>query len=1663
MTSHKSIHPITTTQLTRGSYLRYLKTAYPFQDDNLRRQFWQALEQPNLLVKGPLLEATPEFAKGSSIKQLVEQGVLNDSFEYLCGKGLPFERPLYLHQDQAIRKLCQGKRNLVVTTGTGSGKTETFLIPILNHLLQEEKNGTLDQPGVRALLLYPMNALANDQLKRLRKILANYPSITFGRYTGDTEQKFEEAQEKFDRQFHGETPLKNELICRDQMQQTPPQILLTNYAMLEYLLLRPADNAFFDGSTAKKWKFIVLDEAHIYNGAIGIEIAMLLRRLKDRVVKSEPSKLQMIATSATLGRGLQDFPAVVEFATHLFGENFEWMDDNEDRQDVVQATRIQRSNKSEYEYEYEYEVNSRLFIYLQSVLKTSPETFDLESIEMVCKQNNLTNRVIDEAKQAIQYVSDEQKLSCFLYFLLKDSPVLHLLQKKLLTSPALLSEIAEEIFPGDELASDKLVALVDLAVRARRDGESAPLLPARYHVFIRALEGAFVCLNEKGHTPDQPRIFLNRREKCPHCGSLVWELRTCYRCGMGYLTGQVEQTGSPIHFSSKAAANQELRSDPCGFTFTKQLVALDEDEAISDGTSLDDVPDINDDPWTLCLKCGAIEQGADVSTGCDCDPSAPKVVLNRLPDKLIEGQTPFITIKQCVSCGSRNNQGIVLPFLTGQDAPVSVLATSLYQNLPPADDEEMQFLPGQGRKLLVFSDSRQDAAFFAPYLERTYHQILRRRLILQTLEEDQDAKDGDLRMEDMVSRVRKRAERCGLFLPTDSRDKRNSTVYKWLMQEFVALDRRISLEGLGLMQFSLVKPEGWRSPTPLLAGPWNLTPDEAWSLIVILFDTLRMQACIQFPENVDPRDEDFSPRNQMYFISDRNPDTKGHIFSWLPARGDNRRSDFLLKLLAQCAPHLEQKQRSQLAIQTLEGIWKNITKDPAWKYHFLSETRPGQGLVYQANHEMWEIAPVSSDQLVYQCSRCKSLTTLNVKGICPNYKCDGLLKPVDFESETWLENHYRRLYQTTIPIPLSTEEHTAQWSADLALEKQQNFVNGEINILSCSTTFELGVDVGELQAVLMRNMPPSTANYVQRAGRAGRRTDSAAFAMTFAQRRSHDLSYFSKPEKMVAGMIRPPMISLENDKIIRRHIHSVLIASFFRWAKENYGNLYKTGSDFFCENAGNKSGAALLREYIETHPNEIKESLSRLLPKGVIRIFDIDNWGWVKNLTNINDKPDPNQEDPVMDRAEAEINGDLNDIEKAIQETLNSDSRYKFAQADRLRQMEETISNRDLLGYLGSHNILPKYGFPTDVVELRTNHLHIPEAKQIELQRDLRIAITEFAPGAEVVAAKRVWVSGGLCKPPSKQWPVYSYSICSKCNGIFTTLGKEINTCPRCGENLKGATSKRPLKEFIEPEFGFVVKNQEPRASGESRPIRIYGSKVYFAEYRIPGKEDLPTNDLQPVENLHAPKIKISQRYSRYGWLIVINEGKSKEGFRVCRSCGSAESVPPPWERTKQSKPAPHTNPMTSRQCNGHLETYALGHKFMTDILELRFEGMLANQAQENTWRSVLYALLEGASESLGIRREDLDGTLYFNQGSNIPSLILYDDVPGGAGHVKRVLNYLPETILAANERVSLDCCGPETSCTECLRNYRNQPYHEELKRGLAKDFLGELIHSFNL
>lgn len=217
-------------------YKNYILSSFSLNGSHMNERLKAKIEGDHNLIKGPFVELKKNFTHSFSPNKLVEDGVLSKEFNKL---NFNMERPLYEHQGKAIRKVIDNK-NIIVSTGTGSGKTESFLIPILDSLLKEKEHGTLG-PGVRAMILYPMNALARDQLDRLSEILEKYPDITFGSYTGEVEHKYEMALESY-KAMYGKEPIPNELICRDQIKETPPNILITNYSMLEYLLLRPKDS-----------------------------------------------------------------------------------------------------------------------------------------------------------------------------------------------------------------------------------------------------------------------------------------------------------------------------------------------------------------------------------------------------------------------------------------------------------------------------------------------------------------------------------------------------------------------------------------------------------------------------------------------------------------------------------------------------------------------------------------------------------------------------------------------------------------------------------------------------------------------------------------------------------------------------------------------------------------------------------------------------------------------------------------------------------------------------------------------------------------------------------------------------------------------------------------------------------------------------------------------------------------------------------------------------------------------------------------------------------------------------------------------------------------------------------------------------------------------------
>ncbi len=386
--------------------------------------------------------------------------------------------------------------------------------------------------------------------------------------------------------------------------------------------------------------------------------------------------------------------------------------------------------------------------------------------------------------------------------------------------------------------------------------------------------------------------------------------------------------------------------------------------------------------------------------------------------------------------------------------------------------------------------------------------------------------------------------------------------------------------------------------------------------------------------------------------------------------------------------------------------------------------RRGHLGVRALRHDVYEVVP-SAQGVGFRCDRCHSITPYNLCGLCPTNGCEGRLSPLDPASLAG--HHYRALYLGLEPTALRSEEHTAQWSAEEASRVQQQFIEGHINVLSCSTTFEMGVDVGDLHAVLMRNVPPATANYVQRAGRAGRRVGGAAFALTFAQRRSHDLMHYADPERIVSGKVPVPRVTVRNAKIVRRHAQAVLIAAFLR-REAGDGRRFKNAGAFFevCDAALGSTAAERLRAYAEAHPPDVQQALLRIVPEALHTELRIETWAWLESETGMLE---------LLDRVSSEVREDLGRYEALVREVV-AESEQPGVNAGRFlrmaaayREVQRTIRSRSLIGFLASRNLLPKYGFPTDVVPLRTDH--VTEERRstlLELERDLRIAISEYAP-----------------------------------------------------------------------------------------------------------------------------------------------------------------------------------------------------------------------------------------------------------------------------------------------------------------------------------------------
>ncbi|MEH6954451.1 DEAD/DEAH box helicase [Neobacillus drentensis] len=1582
------LNPITTTKKIKHEYVEYLSSMFFFQDKDLMNQARKQLGEEGKFVKGPFIEITQPFINGKSIHALMDDGLMSKEF-YQLKEHFPLDRTLYIHQETAIRKVIAGK-NTIVATGTGSGKTECFLLPIINELMREKEAGTLTN-GIRALLLYPMNALANDQMARLRGILKDYPDITFGRYTGETEETQKKAEELFAKTNPDIELIPNELISREKMRQTPPHLLLTNYAMLEYLLLRPNDNVFFDQKNAENWKFIVLDEAHTYNGAKGTEISMLLQKLKERISKNQKQKLTCIATSATLGGGKDAYKEVAKFASDLFHEPFY-------PEDIIESKRVNLIDRK-----------------IHGVKRSSKGYFDLG-------RNKTNSELFELLKNDINVMQ------------LQDS-----LQKK----PQLLSEITKGFFQDENLSnSEKLAAIVEivnLCAMAKEDDDSMPLLPARYHVFAKALEGAYVSLYKKR------RLFLDRRKTYRlNDGNTVatFELANCQRCGQEYVTGRTENE-KLIHADADVDIEGVVKRKPeyymlSGVEEEIDSPSIDGDETVVEGGGIS----IDSDEYVLCTACGHIEPEGKVQRHRCCEYPSEKFI------KVLKVKMPDYTVNTCLKCGN-HSKNIVKQFRTADDPATEVLTRSLYQCIPPNKqkvneddlfgesediDEELM-----GRKLLVFSDSRQEAAFFASFLQTKYSNILWRNAIIHELGNLQEY--DDIRIDSLAHAVVKYGKQNGLFengLDDLEKQKQIQTV---LIKEFMNTERQIGLEGLGLISFVPEKPDKWsklKMDSLGIQTDLDLTIDELWDLYLVLFNSLRDMNAITFPDLVSITDQTFAPRNkEVYFKVEAEESLRGNlILGWLPkGKSNNKRLDFIQKMYK--AKGYSKEDASIKAMSLLKELLSGKLYKGFWSRDgYISETPLArEGTVLKLNYKKWQVL---KPEHLFICDKCGSIVSNNLRGICPTFRCEGTL--VEFKDGMSRFSYYKDLYTKMKPLPLIANEHTAQLTSEFASRLQNRFEKGEVNVLSCSTTFEMGVDVGQLEAVFMRNVPPETANYIQRAGRAGRRTESTAFSLTYAKRRSHDLTYYQFPENIIGGMIKAPYIEMDNEKIVLRHIFSVVFAWFFR----NYETYYGKVDNFLnMAGEGGKSAVDVLKEVLNEHPEDLKNSLKYVVPKSksLQAFVDIDNWKWIDYLIK--------EDEGALIIAESNVKEIINELED-LKKRLDLERKP----SDNILRIQNTYLRKDVLSFLSSSNVLPKYGFPVDVVNLDILH-NGENAKVINISRDLKLAISEFAPGSEIVANKKVWKPYALNMNRMKSWPVQQYAICKSCGRLFgyhVDLGTSY-------EDREMECCHEPLNYhyYLQPVFGFSTKADDlPGNPGERRKAKPLPSRVKFDTY--------VDEELELTETMHdVVKIgthEIDVKYSSRGKMVIVNNGGGM-GYSLCKRCGYITQTKSTKNKKSDEKNPGHKTKLGKNCENTYLHNIHLGHDFITDVVEIRLPLISNKYIEKSFWPSLLYAVMEGASIELGIARSEIGGCLYRADGVDVTetSIILYDDVPGGAGHAKKISQHLGGVLENAKMKVAGSCgCGEDTSCYGCLRGFENQFYHEILQRGIAYEYLTELL-----
>ncbi len=1590
----------------QDDYLTYVRTFQRFQNPRIHDWVMERIERGTLLWKPPFVQISRPFAPGDALQTLVKEGLLHPNTPpiFRTAPDDPNAPPvsLYQHQSDAVRSILgfpsphaeggiEEGGNAVVATGTGSGKSFAFGIPIVSQALRMREQAI---SGIKAVIVYPMNALANSQYDDFARRLHG-AGLTIARYTGDVAHNPKEALDQYQRATGRDQPYDSEILSREAIQAVPPDILMTNYVMLELLLTRFEDRRLF--AQPGVLRFLVLDEVHTYTGKRGADVAALIRRLKQHT--GTVGKLRCIATSATVeapGGDAGDVSAaeaVADFAQRLFGEPF------------------------------------------------APENVVTESYAPL--------------------PDDLPPLTCAIADTLQDGP---------LTIQQLVDEL-------DATPSDIQDALLS-------DAQSTDLPVIKLHAFFSPGRAIAACLAEDLHLNDRGERI------CPICAQeeagrerATFPLVFCRACGQEYWSVAVDRKSHlhPANLGDVEAQGQ------LGYILASQPeIDLPDNWLTPTGKvrgGKKGYQGVIPKQHTLCLTCACLDS--------DCGHQEEKRPVTFLP-------APFLL---CPTCGivhdrrSREYNKLFTFGSVGRSTATDVLVNA-----------QVQSLPRDANKVIAFSDNRQDTALQAAHMNSLHRRFTFRQTLYTALRENGHVSGGEhaARLEDVGALLFEAQQRHDILPPfrrSKSRFKQDYQAeerYRHYLQ-FVALwelggthrrthQNREDVGLLGVGYYGLdacAEADTFWADVPLMA---DLDVDLRYDLLLGLMDLMRKRHALPHEAILEPQKFEqkvIDKLNQAAYVHDqtfRGPigysDTAddGYPNTVYRLTGTNTQPvAWVKRVFDAIGEPLEHAEAVDLATKMVEKLGA-----------------PDAGFLVQRsispyyNKRRYDVWMVSPDLLLWadpyakqwRCPKCGSVQRFRALRVCTGSTCRTTLKERDLAN-----NYFRQVYATPLgeAVPVRAEEHSGQVEGEERREIELRFRDGEdpLNVLVCTPTMELGIDIGHLNAVTLRNVPPSPSNYAQRAGRAGRSGQPAlitVFAGVGSSRGPHDQYFYRFPEKMIAGAIAAPRFRLDNEALIRAHVHALVMETM---GLKGTQKLPSRASELLdLDQAGFPLYADWRANYeagIEHHFDTIVAAVEEAFAE---EIDSTEGFEWfdrafieeqVRGFVEALDGAMNRWRDEYV-RLDAEreaINRKLG--EERVDHNLN---RRRVVIERKLQAMRDGQRDWYLYRYLGGEGFLPGYAFPPQATALAFDD------RENEMARDPDIALTEYAPGNfvyyggeryEITHARprRRRVTGPTSQPDT-ELDVEPVLICPACQRACVGQEETNRAACACGQDLRGRhpTDGMALTNMYAQRRARITADEEER-------LRL-GYEI-TPHYRAGGKQQACQ-----VSADGGPAFVLTLEHG--GEVLRVNRGQREQegdprGFTLCQKChrwliGEDADEKHVYTHEKQGQCPRHAHPGDLRR-NLWLTTTIQSDLALFDVPPPKD---IAENQIEAFYTTLSHTLTRALMVAFNLDEREVNGFLApsANPGqAPLPDvddisyrIVLYETTVGGSGVLASLAEPGRLATVIARARELLHEGDPEGGCHKacyaCLLSFYNQRAHELLDRTLILPWLQALGNGDN-